>query len=80
MQIQQLHDYFAEKEDKDFGEKIGMLSAIFGCQHKNLGMPITINGKSYRACIRCGARRHFNTETLETWGSFYSPPRVSEEM
>ena len=57
-----------------FGEKVGFFSKIFGCGHQDLSRPFS-NGKfGYRVCLQCGARRQFNTETLETFGSFYFAP------
>ena len=57
-----------------FGEKVGFFSKIFGCGHQDLSRPFS-NGKfGYRVCLNCGARKQFNTETLETYGSFYFAP------
>jgi hypothetical protein len=57
-----------------FGEKVGFFSKIFGCGHQDLSRPFS-NGKfGYRVCLRCGARKQFNTDTLETFGSFYFAP------
>jgi hypothetical protein len=62
-----------------FGNKIGIVGKLFGCWHKQLSRPFTNKNGSYRACISCGARKRFNTETLKTVGSFYYPPAVSSE-
>lgn len=59
-----------------FGEKIGIFGAWLGCWHSDLSRPFTNAKESYRACLRCGARRHFNAETLTTFGSFYYPPEI----
>lgn len=57
-----------------FGEKVGLFSKIFGCGHQDLSRPFS-NGKlGYRVCLKCGARKQFNVETLETYGSFYFAP------
>ncbi|HEY8563509.1 MAG TPA: hypothetical protein VIL74_24235 [Pyrinomonadaceae bacterium] len=57
-----------------FGERVGFLQKIFGCGHQDLSRPFS-NGKfGYRVCLNCGARKQFNTETLETYGSFYFAP------
>ncbi len=58
-----------------FKEKIGLLTTLFGCWHKNLSRPFTYDHESYRVCLKCGARKNFNTETLTTSGSFYFPPK-----
>ena len=63
--------------DEAFGKKIGLLGSLFGCWHKEISRPFTIGNNSYRACLHCGARKHFDTQTLETYGSFHYPPVVS---
>lgn len=60
-----------------FGEKIGLIGKMFGCWHKELSRPFTNVRESYRVCLDCGARKHFDTETLKTFGPFYYPPTVS---
>jgi len=61
----------------EFGSKIGLFGKLFGCWHKKLSRPFTNRNSSYRACLDCGARKRFDTETLKTFGSFYYPPVVS---
>ena len=61
-----------------FGAKIGIFGKVFGCWHKRLSRPFTTNVKeSYRVCLECGARKHFDAQTLETKGSFHYPPAIS---
>ena len=60
-----------------FGSKIGLLGSLFGCWHKQLTRPFTIGSDSYRACLDCGARKQFDTQTLITIGSFHYPPVVA---
>lgn len=57
-----------------FGEKVGLLAKLFGCGHQNLSRPFSRGKTGYRVCLGCGARRHFDPETLRTFGSFYYPP------
>ena len=57
-----------------FGEKVGIFSKIFGCGHQDLSRPFSNGRFGYRVCLRCGARKRFNVETLETFGSFYFAP------
>lgn len=59
-----------------FGKKLGLLSKIIGCPHKDIGRPFGEGRSAYRSCVSCGARKHFNTETLETGSHFYSAPVV----
>ena len=60
-----------------FGKKIGFMGKIFGCKHKSLTRPFTSNAKSYRSCLRCGARTEFDTQSFKTLGTFYHPPSVT---
>lgn len=60
-----------------FGTRIGLLGKIFGCWHKNMSRPFTNRNASYRACVDCGARKQFDTQTLKTFGPFYFPPSIS---
>ena len=63
-----------------FGERIGIMGKIFGCWHKKLTRPFTVQKSSYRACLECGARKKFDTDTLKTVGPFYYPPAISLEL
>ena len=67
------------RTEGEFGGKIGLFSKLFGCWHKKLSRPFTNKKGSYRACLDCGARKRFSTETLRTFGPFYYPPAVSLE-
>jgi len=62
-----------------FGRKLGVTAKVFGCRHNNLSRPFTRGETSYRSCLQCGARKQFNAETLETFGSFYAAPLIKEE-
>jgi hypothetical protein len=66
-----------DRSPEVFGEKIGLFGSVFGCWHKDLGRPFTLKCESYRACLNCGARKRFDTETLKTTGRFHYPPAVS---
>ena len=63
-------------DEKVFGKKLGLVSRILGCQHRRLTRPIGSGGTAYLSCIECGARKHFNTKTLETSKTFYCPPAI----
>ena len=57
-----------------FGQKIGLITTLFGCWHGNISRPF-VNGKTaYRCCLKCGARKKFNPETWKTDRNFYLPP------
>lgn len=62
--------------ERVFGEKVGLLARLFGCWHNQISRPFMDGKIAYRACLNCGARKHFNTETLRTEGRFYYPPIV----
>ena len=70
-------DSIVNKTNEAFGRKIGLLAQLFGCWHKQISRPFTIGEDSYCACLHCGARKHFDTRTLKTYGSFHYPPAVS---
>jgi hypothetical protein len=52
-------------------KRVGFFAGLFGCWHQELSRPFTTANQSYRVCLCCGARRHFNPETLQTYGNFY---------
>jgi hypothetical protein len=62
-----------------FGNKVGLLTRLFGCGHQELSRPFSRGKSGYRSCLRCGARKPFNPETLETSGKFYYPPLIDAE-
>ena len=62
-----------------FGKKMGIVAKLFGCWHDNLSRPFTQGKTAYRSCLHCGARKQFNAETLETFGSFYAPPLIRDD-
>jgi len=64
------------RNNTEFGGRIGLFSKLFGCWHKNLTRPLTIENSSYRSCLRCGARKQFDTNNLKTFGSFHYPPAI----
>lgn len=72
----------AEKEQSNeidktiLGEKVGFMTNLFGCWHENMSRPFSEGQTSYRACLNCGARKQFDTKTLQTFGKFYYPPVV----
>jgi len=53
---------------------VGIIASLFGCQHRQLSRPFSSLNDSYRVCIKCGARRRFNPNTLQTFGRFYFSP------
>ena len=67
-------------DEQVFGAKVGVFAKIFGCEHDNISRPFTTGKTSYRTCLGCGARKQFNSETLQTFGSFYYPPVVKSEI
>ena len=56
-----------------FGQKLSLMTKLFGCRHTNMGRPFTQDKTAYRSCLNCGARRQFNPDTMETHGTFYFP-------
>jgi hypothetical protein len=68
------------RNERAFGEKIGIMGKIFGCWHKQLSRPFSNQRESYRACLNCGARKHFDAENLKTFGPFYYPPTIPLDL
>ena len=66
-----------EKSEETFGEKIGLLTSLFGCWHQRLTRPFTNGKESYRACLHCGARQKFDAAQMKTTRRFYYPPAIS---
>ena len=66
-------DSLKERNRDDIGTKIGVFGKIFGCWHKRLTRPFSERNVSYRACLECGARKNFNTQSFTMVGSFYYP-------
>jgi len=62
-----------------FGRKVSLMAKLFGCRHGNIGRPFTNGETAYRSCLNCGARKQFNTDTLETHGNFYFPTVIKAE-
>lgn len=72
----------AHEAEVALGTKIGLVGKLFGCWHKRLSRPFTQGtGRkvSYRACLECGARRKFDTDSFKTSGPFYYPPKERPE-
>lgn len=71
---------WAQKPDTlVFGQKVGLITSLFGCWHENISRPFVQGKTAYRSCLKCGARKQFDQETLETHGKFYFPPVASVE-
>lgn len=47
------------------------LAKVFGCWHKEMSRPFSIQGQTYRTCLDCGARRQFNLGNWEMQGDYY---------
>lgn len=62
-----------------FGRKMGLMTKLFGCWHKNISRPFSQGKTAYRNCLDCGARRQFDPQTLKTYGHFHFPPVIKEE-
>ena len=62
-----------------FGQKMSLVAKLFGCWHNNISRPFVQGKTAYRSCLKCGARKQFNPETLETRGSFYFAPVIKKE-
>ena len=61
-------------DERVFGRKLGLITRLIGCPHKDVGRPFVEGQTAYRSCSSCGARKQFNTATFETHKNFYSAP------
>lgn len=73
----QIAEAINNKEIRGFGDKIGVIGRVFGCWHRSLTRPFISGSEAYRSCLHCGARKHFDTESRKTYGSFYFPPEIA---
>jgi hypothetical protein len=48
-----------------------LLSRAFGCHHRDMSRPFTLQGESFKSCLTCGARRRFDPRTYKMRGPFY---------
>ena len=48
-----------------------LVGTLFGCWHRRMSWPMTRDGQTYRACVKCGVRRKFDPKTWKSFGSFY---------
>jgi hypothetical protein len=74
-------NYAASKTESNtelFAKKVGLIGKLFGCGHGELSRPFSQGKIGYRSCLKCGAVKQFNPETLETFGGFYYPSIVKE--
>lgn len=76
--LEQNRNLASQQTSKEFGEKIGLAVAVFGCWHGKLSRPFSKNRVSYRTCVKCGARKRFDPNTFSTFGAFYYPPKASK--
>ena len=74
--IEKKENFTKRNEDGVFGNKLGLMTTLFGCWHKNVSRPFNQKNTVYRSCLDCGARKPFNPETLKTYGNFYFPTRL----
>ena len=55
------------------GKEVGFFSQIFGCWHERLTRPFFEGKTAYRSCLKCGARKRFDPQTMKTYGKYYYP-------
>jgi len=48
-----------------------LMQRVLGCWQHDLGRPFSLQGKSYRVCMKCGMARDFNTVDWKTNGPTY---------
>jgi hypothetical protein len=63
-----------DADEKVFGKRLGLLSRIVGCSHRDLSRPFVEEGVGYKTCLSCGARSPFDPVTFKSDGKFYMAP------
>ena len=63
-----------DADEKVFGKRLGLLSRILGCSHKNMSRPFKEGKTGYKTCLNCGARSPFDSVTFKSDGKFYAAP------
>jgi hypothetical protein len=56
-----------------FGKVSYLVARPFTCWHRKLSRPITRDGETYRACLRCGMHRQFDLREWKSKGGYYNP-------
>lgn len=69
-----------DRTEHEFEQKVGLTAKLFGCWHKEMSRPFTHGRQSYRVCLDCGARRHFDPESFRTYGPYFYPPAVLKTL
>lgn len=49
-----------------------VVARLLGCWHRELSLPMTCEGNTYRVCLRCGARRQFMPDRWMSVGDYYN--------
>jgi len=62
-----------ELEHQYFNTVRYFANRLSSCWHLELSRPITRGRETYRACLRCGMHRRFDTKTWKSSGRFYTP-------
>jgi hypothetical protein len=57
-----------------------LVSDLFGCQHREMSRPFSRQGETYRVCISCGARRHFDEKNWHSSGRHYFKPARTADL
>ena len=54
-----------------------ILNRVFRCSHRHLGLPITLRGESFAACLDCGARVAYD---LQSFGGHADPSEAGRYL
>ena len=71
IQIRLNHDAARPGSSESVSTPMRWLTRIFGCWHGQMNRPFTQNNDTYRTCMKCGARRHFNLGRSKMTGAYY---------
>lgn len=60
-----------KQRDTKLRREVGPLRALFGCRHRNMSRPFTVEYRTVCRCLTCGAYRDLNMKTFIFEGKFY---------
>jgi hypothetical protein len=61
---------YSERQHTLSGAVTRLMGSFFGCWHREMGRPITHEGRTYRVCLSCGMSRDFDAKTWTTYGPY----------
>ena len=70
----------ANLREKITGSLLYFVQRLIGCHHRQMSLPFTRDGRTYRSCARCGMRREFDLTTWRSKGRYYEAEVSKADM